>query len=154
MRMPLLLLLMTACTIERRGAPGTEPGTELEMGPGTGGDSVVVEIVAPRYAAVGDTVPINVVVHNNRLREIDLNLTGRELAFDIVVARSDSTIVWQRLRNVVIQPIVQLKTLMPGESFTLTDRWHAAEAGSFVIGAELPTDSQPLQAKPVSLTIR
>jgi hypothetical protein len=154
MRLLLLLLLVPACTIERRGAPGTEPGTELDIGSATAGDSVVVEIAAPRYAAVGDTVPINVVVHNNREREIDLNLTGREIAFDIVVTRSDSTIVWQRLRNVVIQPIVQLKTLMPGESFTLTDRWQATEAGSFIIGAELPTDSKPLLAKPVGLVVR
>jgi hypothetical protein len=151
--MPLLLLLMTACTIERRGAPGTEPGTELEIGTATG-DTVVVEIAAPRYAAVGDVVPINVVVHNNRERQIDLNLTGREIVFDIVVARADSTIVWQRLRNVVIQPIVQLKTLAPGESFTLTDRWQATEAGSFIIGAELPTDGTPLMAKPVGLVVR
>ena len=153
MRLPLLLLLLTACTIERRGAPGTEPGTELEIG-ARAGDSVVVEIAAPRYAAVGDTVPINIVVHNNRERRIDLNLTGREIAFDIVVARADSTIVWQRLRNVVIQPIVQLKTLEPGESFTLTDRWQATQAGSFIIGAELPTDSKPLMAKPVGLVVR
>ena len=153
MRSLLLLLLLTACTIERRGAPGTEPGTEMEIG-GATGDSVVVEIAAPRYAAVGDTVPINVVVHNNRERRIDLNLTGREIAFDIVIARADSTVVWQRLRNVVIQPIVQLKTLEPGESFTVTDRWPATEAGSFFVAAELPTDSKPLQAKPVSLTVR
>jgi hypothetical protein len=153
MRSLWLVLLITACTLEKRGAPGTEPGTELEIG-GSQGDSIVVEIAAPRVAGVGDAVSINIVVHNNRERQIDLNLTGREIVFDVVIARSDSTIVWQRLRNVVIQPIVQMKPLQPGESFTLTDTWQATEPGEFIIGAELPTDGKPLQAKPVSLTIR
>jgi|SRR5688500_5261533 len=154
MRVLVFLLLITACRIEKRGAPGTEPDTEVQIGGQTAGDSIVVEINAPRAAAVGDSVPIDVVVYNNRERKIDLNLTGRQIVFDIVIARADSTIIWQRLRNAVIQPILQIKPLDPGESFTLSARWLASEAGDLTIGAELPTDTKPLQAKPVRLTIR
>jgi hypothetical protein len=94
-------------------------------------------------------------VQNNRDRRIDLNLTGRKLVFDVVVTRAaDSTVVWQRLRNQTVQQIVQLKTLEPRGSFTLYERWKPTEAGDFMIGAQLPTDGQPLQAEPVSIVIR
>lgn len=154
MRFLFLLVLVAGCSIEKRGAPGTDPYTELDVAGSTDKDSVGVVISAPVAARVGDQVPISVVVQNNRDRHIELSLTGRDILFDIIVARSDSTIAWQRLANATMQRIVQLKTLAPGESFTLSDRWKADEAGVFVIGAELPTDAQPLQAAPVSITIR
>jgi hypothetical protein len=152
--MVLVLLLPLGCTIEQRGAPGTDRDTEVVIGGQTESDTVALEISAPRVARVGDAVPITIAVYNNHERSIDLNLTGRDIVFDIVVTRADSTIVWQRLRNAVIQPILQLKTLAPGESFSLSDRWQASEAGQFVISARLPTDSKPLQPKPISITIR
>jgi hypothetical protein len=153
-KMCFLLLFLGACSIEKRGAPGTDPTIELNVA-GESGDSVEVTISTPRYAALGDQVPISVVVRNNRQRRIELHLTGRDITFNIVVARTaDSTIVWERLRNVAVQQILQLKSLAPGESFTLSDRWRATEAGEFVIGAELPTDTKGLEAAPVRLVVR
>jgi hypothetical protein len=148
------MLLLSACSIEHRGAPGTDADTELTMGEDTEGDTVSVTIAVPSAAAVGDEVPISIVVQNNRARHVDLNLTGREIVFDVVIARADSTIVWQRLRNATTQQILQLKTLGPNGSFTLYERWQPTEAGKFIISAELPTDGNPLQAEPVNITIR
>lgn len=150
----LLFLLPISCTIEKRGAPGTDPDTEVVIGGQAEGDSVALELTVPRVVRVGDDVPITIVVHNNRERAVDLHLTGRDIVFEIIVTRADSTVVWQRLRNAVVQPILQLKTMAPGESFTLSDRWQAAEAGEFVVSAQLPTDTKPLQPKPTRITVR
>lgn len=150
----LFILTLAACSIEKRGAPGTDPYTEIDVGGQTENDSVEVIIATPRAAAVGDRVPVSVVVQNNRDRHVNLSLMGREIVFDIIVARDDSTIVWRRLGNTTVQQILQLKTLAPGESFTLYDYWQPTAPGSYLIGAQLPTDAQPLQAAAVPITIR
>jgi hypothetical protein len=149
-----VLIFASACSIEERGAPGTNPNTEIDIGGQTSTDSVTVTIAAPRAAAVGDRIPISLVVQNNRDRGIELHLTGREPTFDIIVARSDSTIVWRRLASVSVMQILLLKPMAPAESFTVYDYWQPTEAGEYVIGAELPTDARPLQARPTSIVIR
>jgi hypothetical protein len=116
---------------------------------------VTVIIAAPRAAAVGDRIPISVVVQNNRDRQVDLHLSGRgDPTFDIIVARADSTIVWRRLASATVMQILMLKPLAPSESFTVYDYWQPTEAGEYMIGAELPTDARPLQAKPAPIVIR
>ena len=150
-----LPLLLSACSIDKRSDPATDSSIELDVGDQTGGDSVLVSISAPRTATKGDVVPITIVVQNNRERTLDLHLTGREIIFDIVIARANKSVLWQRLdANAAHQQIVQLKTLGPGESFSLTENWKANERGAFVVGAELPTDANPLVAAPVGITIR
>lgn len=149
----LLLLLLPACSVEERGAPGTNPHTEVQM-PGQTGDTVDVILSAPHAAAVGDDVPISIVVQNNRDRSVSLSLTGRELVYDIVVANADSTVVWQRLQDQTVQQILQLRTLPPHGSFTLYDRWIPMEPGNYIIGAQLPTDTEPLNAQPITITVR
>ena len=151
----LAVLLLAACTIDKRSDPATDASVELDVGDQTGGDSVLVSISAPRTVSVGDVVPITIVVQNNRERTLDLHLTGRDIIFDIVIARANKSVLWQRLDpNAATQQIVQLKTLAPGESFSLTHNWKAIERGAFVVGAELPTDANPLIAAPVGITIR
>ena len=148
------VLVLGACSIEKRNTPGTNPDVEIDVGGQTENDSVVVTIAAPRAAAVGDRIPISLVVENKRDRQIDLHLSGRETIFDIVVARADSTIVWRRLANTTTQQILQLKTLGARQSMTLFDYWQPTERGEYIIGAELPTDTNPLQATPVTISIR
>ena len=149
-----VLMFATACSIEERGAPGTNPHTEIDVGGQTSTDSVTVTIEAPRAAAVGDRIPISLVVQNNRDRRIELHLTGREPTFDIIVARADSTIVWRRLASTTVMQILLLKPMAPSESFTVFDYWQPTEPGEYIIGAELPTDGQPIQAKPAPIVIR
>lgn len=155
MRRLLLLLLLTlsACTLEQRGAPENDPDTELVIGNPGANDSVEAILSMPTYAVVGEDVPINIVVRNNTDRHVQLHLTGRETIFDIKVMRADSAIVWRRLREGV-QQILQLRTLGPNESFTVGDRWRATEAGEFQVDAELPTDAAPFTATPVRLIVR
>jgi hypothetical protein len=150
----LLLVLVTACSIEKRGAPGTDPTTEVVVGGPSPSDSVEVIISAPSFALVGDAVPISVVVRNQSDRRIDLHLTGRDIVFDIIVELADSTLVWRRLANTTVPQILQLKPLGPSESFTLSDHWRAGAAGEFLVHAELPTDGEPLRSDPVRIVIR
>lgn len=150
----LLVLVSAGCSIEKRGAPGTDPEAEVVMGGQSEADSVEVLISAPSYAVLGDAVPISVVVRNNTDRRIDLHLTGRETAFDIIVERVDSTLVWRRLANQAVQQILQLRPLAPGESFALSDQWQAGEAGEYLVRGELPTDGEPLRSDPVRIVIR
>lgn len=149
-----LLVLLGACSIEKRGAPGTDPDAEVVMGGPPEVDSIEVFVSAPSYAVVGDAVPVSVVVRNNSDRRIDLHLTGREIAFDILVESTDSTLVWRRLANITLQQIVQLKPLDPNESFTLSDHWRALEPGEYTVRALLPTDGEPLRSDPVRIVIR
>ncbi len=153
-KLMILLVLLGACSIEKRGAPGTDPETEVVMGGESGPDSVEVLVAAPSYAVVGDAVPLSVVVRNDTNRRVDLHLTGRDVAFDIIVETTDSTPVWRRLANVTLQQILQLKPLAPGESFTLSDHWRAPQAGEYMVRAELPTDGEPLRSDPVRIVIR
>jgi hypothetical protein len=152
-KLSLLLLLLSACSIEKRGAPGTDPTTDVTLAPAAPGDTVEVIISMPTFAVAGDEVPINVVVRNATDRPIELHLGGREITFNILVMRADSTLVWQRLRD-ASQQILQLKPLAAGESFTLGDRWNAAEPGNYMVTARLPTDAAPLVAAPVRLLVR
>jgi hypothetical protein len=149
-----LIVLVAACSIEKRGAPGTDRDTEVVLGEQRQTDSVEVIIATPSFAVTGDEVPISVVVRNNTDRRMDLHLTGREVVFDIVVTRPDSSVVWQRLAHTTGQQILQLRPMAPRESFTLSDHWHATEPGEYLVTASLPTDAAPLQAQPVRLTIR
>lgn len=150
----LLLVLAGACSLEERGAPGTNANAEVVVGDHAQGDSVEVILSAPSFARVGDAVPISVVVRNNSTRPIDLHLTGRDIAFDIIIERADSSIVWRRLAGTAVQQILQLKPLAPDESFTLSDHWSASETGEYRVRAQLPTDAAPLVAEPVRLVIR
>ncbi len=149
----LFLLLLAACSIEKRAEPGTDPTTEVVLGQ-PAPDSVEVIISSPTYAEVGDPVPIRIVVRNDTDRTLDLHLTGRDIAFDITVMRADSSLVWRRLRNATLQQILQLKPIAPSESFTLGDHWRASERGEFLVTAELPTDHAPLRAEPVRIVVR
>jgi hypothetical protein len=152
-----LVILASACSLEER--PGANPEVGIAVGnqsPDTAGarDSVSVSIAAPRAAAVGDRIPISVVLQNRLSQPLELHLMGREPAFDIIVMRSDSTVVWRRLASATYQAILLLKQMAPHESLTMYDYWQPNEAGSYLIRAEVPTDAQPLKAVPVTLTIR
>jgi hypothetical protein len=143
--------MCTACSIEERGAPGTDPDTELELG--TENDSLEIKLTAPTTARVGDTVPITIEVRNVTMRTLELSLAGREIAFDIVVSR-ENEIVWQRLAGQTVPAILQLKTLRSGESFELKDVWRVTTApGQYRIVGKILTDAAPLLTDSVTIAI-
>jgi hypothetical protein len=50
-------------------------------------------------------------------------LGGRPTAFDIVITRADGTQVRQRLKGAVINAILQVRVLSPGEALEFSDTW-------------------------------
>ena len=146
-----VLLLAAACSIEERGAPGTDPDARLDLS--TGNDSITLALTAPARVRRGDNVPIVISVRNTTARPLELALAGREIAFDITAER-DGAVVWQRLAGQTIPSILQLKKLLPGESFELMDYWRANEAGTYQITAKILTDAEPLEPSPISVTIQ
>ena len=145
-----VVLLLAACSIEERGAPGTDPDARLDLS--TGDDSITVTLTASPRVRRGDSVPIVISVKNTTARPLELALAGREIAFDIVASRG-GTVTWQRLAGQTIPSILQLKKLLPGESFELMDYWRPNDAGTYQIAAKILTDADPIEPSPISVTI-
>lgn len=119
--------------------------------PATASDSLRLRLDVPDEVRVGESVPIALSVENVAERPIDLHLTGRTIAFDLVVVDTDGAVVWRRLEGAVIPAILQLRTLAPGEVLELDDTWNqrsnvgeAVEPGTYTVQGEVLTDEDPL----------
>jgi hypothetical protein len=117
-------------------------------------DSLDFTVVAPRSVRRGEPVSITLRLTNAGKHGVDLYLTGRTVAFDIIVARADGQVVWRRLEHASGQQILQIKMLAPGETFELKDVWKAAtDPGEYTVQGVLPTDREPLRTPEVRLRI-
>jgi hypothetical protein len=124
-------------------------------------DSLRLRLDAPSEARAGVRVQVTLRVENAGDRPLDLYLRGRTIAFDVVVARDDGTVVWRRLDGEIIPAIIQLKTLAPREVFELraewdqrTNRGRPVAAGLYSVRGLLLTDAQmPLETPAVELRI-
>jgi hypothetical protein len=106
-----------------------------------------LDLVLPTVAPQGTDVPIVVRVRNASDRPLDVIFMGRTIAFDIVVAGPDGTVVWRRLQGAMIEQILQVRTMTPGESLELRDTWKAAvPPGRYTVRGAIPTDQpQPFR---------
>jgi hypothetical protein len=124
-------------------------------------DSPMVTLEVPREVRVGDAVPMKLRVANLGDRPLTLRLTGRPIAFDLIVTSADGTTVWRRLEEATITMVLQVRTLASGETLVLEDVWRQQAAGGarvspgdYAVTAALLTDAPiPLRAAPVSLRI-
>lgn len=124
-------------------------------------DSLAFSIHVPASVRTGEPVPIALRVRNRTDGPVQLHLLGRTIAFDIVVTREDGTPVWRRLEGQAVQSILQLRTLAPGETLELSDRWDqrgrggaAVPPGLYRVHGELPTDEpEPLRTPAAPLLI-
>ena len=89
-------------------------------------DSPTVTIEVPSEVSAGAPVPLTLHVTNPTERPLTLYLRGRPVAFDVVVARADGTVVWRRLAGAIITMVLQVRTLAPGETLELKDAWNQA----------------------------
>lgn len=120
-----------------------------------------LEIVVPPEVGSGERVPIVLRARNTGEVPLELYLRGRTIAFDIVVARDDGAVVWQRLRSQTIPAILRVETLAPGQSLELSADWDqrtndgkAAPSGRYAVQGILPTDApEPLKTAPAALRI-
>ncbi len=68
----------------------------------------------PDTVRVGVTVPITIRLENRGTRPLDLHLTGRPIAFDLVVSDPEGRVLWRRMDDEVLSMVLQLRTLEPG----------------------------------------
>jgi intracellular proteinase inhibitor BsuPI len=124
-------------------------------------DSPTVSLEVPSEVTVGAPIPITLRVTNSTNRPLALYLRGRPAAFDLVVAKTDGTIVWRRLAGAVITMVLQVRTLAPGETLEFRDTWKQTtkagvpvRPGDYVVTGELPTDGpRPLVTPSAPLRI-
>ncbi len=142
-----MTLFVVAC---QPGAPGAATEDEDEMPPDAS-DSLRLRLEAPAEVAAGAPVPITLRVENLTDRTLTLYLTGRTIAFDVVVERAGGARVWRRLEGETVQSILRLEELGPGEALVLEDAWdqrsdrgEAASPGEYRIHGELLTEGEPL----------
>lgn len=93
---------------------------------------------------------------------LELYLLGRAATMDVEVARADDgVVVWRRLEGAVLQQVVQLRVLWPGERFDLHASWDGRDAsgapvpaGDYRVRAFLLTDApepRPTDAVPLRI---
>lgn len=66
---------------------------------------------------------MRLVLENRGDTPVEVELTGRPIAFDLVVLATDGSEVWRRLEGVAVDLILQPRTLGPGEALDFTDTW-------------------------------
>ena len=133
----------------------------MTAAPAPAPDPLLLELNVPAELRAGATVPIVLRLMNRGASPIDVALQGRTIAFDVIVARDDGTVVWQRMRNEVVQGILQLRTLAPGEVLEMRAEWdqrgndgQLIGPGSYRAQGILPSDAPaPWGTPPVAFRI-
>lgn len=119
-----------------------------------------VELEVPSKVRLGDTVEITLRLRNDRPDPLDLQLSGRPVAFDIVITGPGGQEVWRRLHHVMVTSALMLLRLEPGQSREFTARWPQQDnqgrpvpPGRYTVQGALPTGSRPLTSAPRDLLI-
>ena len=114
-------------------------------------DSLDLRLHLPDRVAPGEPVPITFRVENATDRSLDLYLTGRPIAFDLIVTAEDGRTVWRRLEDETIPMVLRIQSLAPGETLELGETWdQRSNAGEFVppgtytVRGKLLTEDEPL----------
>jgi hypothetical protein len=146
-------------TARGSAADPTPSPTENAMAD-TPSDSLRIDLIAPAQVAAGEPVEITLRVENVAGRPLDLYLMGRTIAFDLIVEDEAGTEIWSRLHDQVLQQILRVEHLAPGDTLTLEDTWpQRSNAGSPVppgayrVRGEVFTEQEPLTAGPAPLRI-
>lgn len=134
----------------RQQPTDTDPRPKDPM-PSDTSDSLRLAIDAPDTVPRGDAVPITFRVENVTDRTLSLHLMGRDIAFDVIVARVDGSTVWRRLEDEVLQAILRFETLAPGQALVLDALWdqrsnagQPVPPGEYRVWAQLLTDGDPI----------
>jgi hypothetical protein len=113
-------------------------------------DNVRLDVEVPKRFPLGEPVPITLALRNSGDRHVDLYVTGRPIAFDIVITAPDETVVWRRQKGRTIAAILQVLELKPHSTLELRDDWMQrsdsgvpVEPGTYFVRGELPIERQP-----------
>lgn len=144
-------LFLTACGERADTAAVDTFAAEVEARAGVpfAREGAVVTLDVPATVAAGATVPIRLRVRNTTSAPLDLYLRGREITFEITIVDSSGDAVWRRLDGKIVPAILQIRTLAPGETLELSDRWDQKSAdgsqvvpGRYLVRGEVVTDGE------------
>ena len=128
--------------------------------PDTEGDSLRVTLDLPTEVPVGTPVPITLRVENATDRTLTLYLTGRDIAFDLVVEDASGTVVWRRLHEQVVAAILRVEILEAGDALVLEDTWdqrsndgEAVGPGTYLVRGEVLTETDPLASARIEVRV-
>lgn len=117
----------------------------------SGADTLLIRVVAPEEVTAGQTVPVTLHVENVSGRDLELELRGRTIVFDLVVFDDTGSEVWRRLHDASIPGILRLERLEAGAILELTATWDQRSntgdrvpLGSYALRGELLTAREPL----------
>jgi len=124
------------------------------------GPSLALWLEAKSEVRVGETADLKLKVRNSSDRLVELTLGGRP-AYDFVVTKPDGMEVWSWLHGQVIQDILELKTLNPGEELEFAAEWEQVDnegnpvpPGTYLVRGVLNTEPpQKLETEPKQLII-
>lgn len=109
------------------------------------------ELELPERMKAGDAIPITVRARNDGTEPAELSLTGRPVAIDLVVQRLDGTEVWRRLHGQVVNMMLQVTVLQPGEDLEFEYAWMQRDntgrpvtPGTYQVRGVLPLADGPL----------
>jgi hypothetical protein len=117
--------------------------------------AVTVELDVPDTVELGRPVQITLRVRNDGGAPAQLELTGRPIAFDLIVMRTDGTELWRRLRGEIVSMALQIAILEPNEALEFAHTWDQRDdtgrmvrAGSYLVRGELPGPDGTLASEP------
>jgi hypothetical protein len=118
---------------------------------------VRLRIQVPERVTAGDPVVMVLAVENVSGRPVTLYLTGRPVAFDVVVDDADGATMWRRQGEQVATMVLQLRELAPGEALTFETTWNQrtdtgkrVPPGAYTVRGLLPTDGPTPLATPAA----
>lgn len=129
-----LLVLALVMALPGRGAPPPPSTPPLERPTSTMRDSVRLLVDAPERVAPGAPVPIRLVLENASDAPETVYLTGRPIAFDVVVEDSAGRDVWTRLAGETMSMVLQMVELAPGERREFRAEWDQRDAEGAPVG--------------------
>lgn len=109
-------------------------------------DAITVTLEAPDSVRAGDPVPYAVIMANRSDRQEEVHLQGREVVFDVTIAKEGGGPVWRRLADEVVEAILRLDTFEPGETRRLEGVVDSSilKPGRYVMHATVPTETGAL----------
>jgi Intracellular proteinase inhibitor len=113
---------------------------------GPGSPPLALRLDAPDEARSGEKIHLKLTIRNASTRTIDQPLGGQP-AHDFVVGRIDGKELWRWSKGQVIQDVLELKTLRPGQELVFEADWNQHDdegrplpPGTYEVRALLKTD--------------
>jgi len=113
---------VAAVVVALLGLAGSSP----QNAKGTGLEALALWLEVKPHARTGEWVPLKLKVKNGSKRPVELTLGGRP-AHDFVALKADGTEVWRWSHGQVIQEILEVKTLQPGEDLGFEGAWRQVD---------------------------